>query len=239
MDKSLEAITQKKEQIKPVVEEILSEGLGVTIKEVVDDISGILAEGDLAIDVDLNKPLKGAKKDFKLSYSRKLLGQTAGNISEASRQAKIDRRTLHRYVEDQSSLLESIRGKELEFAFDRKQKQILDIVGRTLDKYELVGFQDKIHEDTVKSLAHCLPAYLPPLDVAVRLFEKRYIETAFSQWGPRIKDVAQKIGLRPETLGQKCKELGIGKQLETSDSLKHLYLNQRKKAELKIEENEQ
>ncbi len=233
MDNSLEAITDKKEKIKPVVDKALKDSLGITVGEVVNDISTVLAEGDLDFDIDLTTPLKEAKRKFKRDYFIQLLQQTQGNISEASRKAGIDRRTIHRYIEKIEVDLDKIRNQLYQFTDERKQKHVSDIVERTLKKYDLGSFTDKIENRTIATLSTCMPSYHLPVDQALALFEKKYLEKAFETWGPHMKQVADNVGVRPETISVKCKELDVnGKtgKVDAKAEIARLHEIQRRKA---------
>ena len=76
-------------QVKPVVEEVVKQTLGIRIAELSDDLSAKLESPIAGFVVDPNIPFKQAKKQFRREYIRKLLRINYGNISEVARLAKL------------------------------------------------------------------------------------------------------------------------------------------------------
>ena len=62
---SLEKITERKDEIKPVVDNVMSQFLGVKIEELNKDISNKIVEGDVDIMIDLNLSFKKTMIDHR------------------------------------------------------------------------------------------------------------------------------------------------------------------------------
>lgn len=204
---SLERITQRKEQISPVVEREMQRFLGVTVRQINEDISNKLISGNLDFEIDISVPFKRAKEDFKKDFLIRLLQYTNGNISEAARIADIDRRSIHRLIQKFRIKVEGFRDQPYLFEDDKKEVYVRSVVEKILDRYELTK-QLQVDEETAKNITKRLPDIRVTFEEAIDLFEKSYLEEALKEHGD-ITRAAKAVGLRYETLHKKAKEHGL------------------------------
>lgn len=204
---SLERITQRKEQISPVVEREMQRFLGVTVRQINEDISNKLISGNLDFEIDISVPFKRAKEEFKKDFLIRLLQYTNGNISEAARIADIDRRSIHRLIQKFRIKVEGFRDQPYLFEDDKKEVYVRSVVEKILDRYELTK-QLQVDEETAKNITKRLPDIRVTFEEAIDLFEKSYLEEALKEHGD-ITSAAKAVGLRYETLHKKAKEHGL------------------------------
>lgn len=212
-EQKLEEKTEEK--VKPIVDEAVHKGFGITIDEMSKDISEKLKKSPLVkFDINTDIPFKKAKKEFIKSYLKKLLEVNYGNISEAARIADIDRRSIHRIVKGGKVDVSRIR-KEMARAYDIKQTAVSSIIESVLDNYKAVIHPVKLSEmyrnisDVSKDILESLPEKQLTLKEAEEEFEKEYIKKALAESSGSITAAARKIKLRYETLLRKAKRLGI------------------------------
>jgi len=206
---SLEKITQKKEEVRPVVEKAMDSFLGLSVPQLTEDISDKLAEGNLNIDINLKIQFKQAKEDFKKNYLIQLLNQVNGNVSEAARIAGLDRRSIHRLIEKYNISVEQARQAPLQFRDEKKDIYVKSVIESTLKDYDVISEEYKhIDEETTKEISKAIPEITMTIDLAVMVFEKAYLLAALDKYGSQ-KDAAKAVGLRYETFHKKCKELGL------------------------------
>ncbi|MBW3011500.1 hypothetical protein KY326_04750 [Candidatus Woesearchaeota archaeon] len=204
---TLERLTQRKEQISPVIEKEMEKFLGVTVRQINEDISNKLISGNLDFEIDLSIPFKKAKEEFKKEFLIRLLQFTNGNISEAARIGAIDRRSIHRLIQKFKIKVEGFRDQPYLFEDDKKEMYVKTVVEKILDKYELTK-QIEIDEETAKNITKRLPDIRVTFEEAIDLFEKAYLEEALEQHKD-ITKAAKAVGLRYETLHKKAKEHGL------------------------------
>lgn len=201
-------------QVKPVVDAAVKQALGVRIAELSDDLSAKLESPIAGFVVDPSVLFKQAKRQFRREYIRKLLRINYGNISEVARQAKLDRRSVHRLVKETGLNVQKIR-HDMEKSYDVQQKGISDIISTVLDSYKSVLHPAKLSEAyrnvslMSKSILDHLPGEPVPLGEAEAEFEQEYLRKALAAHNGNVTLTARSIGLRYETLHRKCKKLGL------------------------------
>lgn len=203
------------EKVKPLVADAMQKFLGVTVSEIEHDISGKLKRSPLLdYDVDVTKPFKTSKLDFKKYYLTRLLQNHFGNVSEVARIAGLDRRSIHRLI---TSLKIDVRRYRQELLRGEyvKQEAVTDIIQQTLDSYKQSLNPDKLAllYKFAPALSKDIVAELPEapltLDHAENEFEKKYFTKALSLFNNNISKTARAVGIRYETLHRKLKALGI------------------------------
>ena len=206
---NLEKLAERKEKVEPIVKEAMSKFLGVTVNEINEDISHKIIEGNIDYDVDINIPFKKAKEMFKMAFLISLLQHTNGNISEAARIGAIDRRSIHRLIEQFKIDVTKLRTQPYHFEDTKKEMYVKGVVENTLETYEITKEKSKdVDEKVTKSIETKIPDIRLTFDEAIAMFEKKYFSEAIKNWNEQ-KVCAKKIGLRYETLHKKLKELGL------------------------------
>ena len=214
-EKSLEKVM--KERINPMIEQSLHRYLGVTINELNRELSDrIEANPLISFDINTTLSFKAAKKLFKKQFLQSLIRNHYGNISEVAKIARIDRRSIHRAVNELKIDVAKVRKEMLRPDYYRKEA--LDVIFRqTLDTYRGVIHPEKLENiyrhvpSLTKDIAKELPLAEMTLKEAEAEFERQYIRKALEENSWNISDTARKIGLRFETLHRKIKKLGIKK----------------------------
>jgi DNA-binding NtrC family response regulator len=216
-EKTLEKVMREK--ITPMIEQSLHRYLGVTISELNKNLSDRI-EANPLISFDINTALsfKAAKKLFKKQFLQNLIRNHYGNISEVARIAGIDRRSVHRAVQELRIDVAKVRKEMLRPDYYRKEA--LDgIFRQTLDTYKGVIHPDKLENiyrhmpSLAENIAKELPIEEMALKDAEKEFERQYLKKALSENKWNISAAARKIKLRFETLHRKIKKLGIKKEV--------------------------
>jgi|SRR3989338_20853 len=203
------------EKSAPVVERALHKTLGVTIKELSDDITEKLKKNPLLeFNINTNIPLRVAKKSFRKGYLEKALKSHFGDISSVARILNVDRKTIHRMIAELHIDISDCRR-----AFVTEDYVKEEAVGRTiinaLKNYEHILHPSKvgeayantsrISEEIVKELNFSFIS----LKEAEKEFEKEYISAALKENNNSLPKTAKKIGLSHEALYRKVKSLKL------------------------------
>jgi DNA-binding NtrC family response regulator len=208
MSENLEKITETKKEITPEVQKAMESMLGVNVKQINEDISNRLVEGNLDFDIDLGKGFKQSKEEFKKTFLARLLGHTNGNITEAARIADLDRRTIHRLIKKHHINIENARQMPYQFLEDKKKEYVKDVINEILDKYDITRGKYEADPSTTQKISEKLPYFRLTFDQAIDLFEREFIKKALETYKSQ-KEAAKKIGLRYETLHRKAKEFNL------------------------------
>jgi DNA-binding NtrC family response regulator len=217
-EKTLEKVMREK--ITPMIEQSLHKYLGVTINELNKDLSDrIEANPLISFDISTALSFKAAKKLFKKQFLQNLIRNHYGNISEAAKIAGIDRRSVHRAVQELKIDVAKVRKEMLKPDYYRKEA--LDGIFRaTLDTYKEIIHPEKLERiyRHMPSLAEDIAKELPKADMTMKEaeaeFERQYLKKALDENKWNISGTARKIKLRFETLHRKIKKLGIQRQTE-------------------------
>ncbi len=208
-------VDKRLKELEPVIEATMHRFLGVSITELSDDISKKLRVNPiLAFDIDSSLKYKKAKKLFKSWFLHRLLEKKYGNISEAARIANVDRRSVHRIVKNSKINVETIR-KHMFKPDYYKTDALSSIIGDALEKYREVIHPAKLElvyknvSEISKDILKELPEEEITLREAEKEFERQFLTRALLQHNRNIKETAEKLGLRYETLIRKMRKLGI------------------------------
>lgn len=206
MPKELEEVVQKR--VKPIVEKAVHKHLGLHIREIEDDISDRLQKPLFEFDVDVSVPFKEAKRRFKRAFLSRVLEVNMGNISEAAKAAGIERESLHRLIRELKISVERTRIPE-----QYKHDAVKGIIESTLENYKGAFAEQRFKglyrevPNLTDEIAGELPAIDWSFDRAEKEFERRYFAKALEKYGS-IAEAARAVGIRPETLSRKLKQLG-------------------------------
>jgi DNA-binding NtrC family response regulator len=212
---SVSAERPVKKNLEPIIDEALHKFLGVTIQELNKDISEKLQKSPLLdFNIDTTLGFKEAKRRFKREYLRRLLRVSYGNISEVARRAGIDRRSIHRIVNEAGIDVRRIR-EEMIRPYEIRQRAVNNIIEDVLDNYKEIIHPQKFQSvyrnvDTVsKGIVTELPKEDIRLAEAEAEFERQFITKSLQENSWNIAATAKKTGLRYETLSRKIKTLNI------------------------------
>jgi DNA-binding NtrC family response regulator len=213
METDLEIVINKK--IKPIIKEFGEKVIGTDINELNLDISDKLEKNPLlsfAVSTSLN--FKSAKKVFRKQYLTRLLQLFYGNISKVGQVSGLDRRTIHRYIEELSIDVEKIR-EEMIRNQEYKKEAVSSVLKDTISEYESMIDSTKIKKvyDQVPELSEGIAKELPITTMswkeAEQEFEKDYLIKALNDNSWDEKKTAKKIKVSYETIHRKIKQLGL------------------------------
>lgn len=196
---------------RKIVETVMHKFLGVSIKELNKDITSRLSYPFEYL-VDISVKFKKAKKLFIRAYLENILKKNLGNVSEAAREAGINRRTIHRLIIELNISIESIR-KFLVRPDYVKKDELNKILESTLKKYDDVIHPSKLTEmyknlpTATDDILRNLPDKSMTLKEAEDEFEWMYLRKALKENEMDEKKTAKKIGIRYETLHRKWQRL--------------------------------
>ncbi|RME77946.1 hypothetical protein D6774_02940 [Candidatus Woesearchaeota archaeon] len=192
------------EQIKPKLTKLL----GVSIEELNENIAQRLKQSPLLdFDIDTSLTLKEAKKRYRVTYFRRLLRMTYGNISEAAKLAGIDRRSLHRFISETGIDVERIR-EEMIKPYELRKDEIAGLIEGELRQYEGIVHPQRLSEaynkvyDVSSEIVDLLPEEHPTLKEAEERFEKAFINAVIKE-SSSLRDAAHKLDIAYETLLRK------------------------------------
>lgn len=204
-----------KEQIEPIVEYNLQKYIGVTIKELSKDITDVIGNNPLLnFEIDTSQKFKLAKKVFKKIYLERLLKLCYGDVTEASKVAGIDRRTIHRLIREFRINIGKFRADA--FRPEYVQKKAVNASIKTI----LENYQDIIHPKKLNRMYKNVPQLseeilkemtfsFTKLAEAEKQFEIAFLTKAMKENNWKVSKTASRIGLRTETLFRKIKELDL------------------------------
>lgn len=211
--KNLEIVLEKK--VKPLIKDATERFLGVNIDKLNEDITSTLTKSSIG-DIKINYSLKykQAKKQYKKDFLSRILILHLGNISEAAKLLGLDRRTLHRLINEFKIDIKKIK-YELLKPYNIKIHALSEAIEDVLENYKTIIHPKKLEEmyknvpilseDIIKDLPE------PELDIkdAEELFEKEYFKYHLEKNHHNISKTAKNVGIRFETLHRKMKKLGV------------------------------
>ena len=210
---ALEEVVEKR--VKPMVDNAMHKYLGITISEIKADISDKLKRAPLLeYEISTKLSFKKAKKLFKKLYLAKLLQSFSGNITDVAKAAGLDRRSIHRLMDELKLDPEEFR-RSIAKAEYVKQEAVRNIIQSSAESYKSSLSPTKFREfyehvpELSKDIVKELPATPLTLKEAEHEFEKEYLRKALEENKGNITNTAKKIGLRFETLHRKLKTLKI------------------------------
>lgn len=200
------------DKIIPIIDTAMQKYIGISIHEIQGDITDKLKNNPLlGIPVRHELPFRKAKKAFKKQFMERLLKTHHGNISEVARILGMNRRSVHRIVEKESTQL--IR-EELPKPYYLKQKEVEQIIEGVLANYKPIIREDKLENiyNNVEEISKDIVDELPDEDMSWKEveeeFERKYLEFALRH-KKSYKQVAKSIGISYETLLRKLKKLKL------------------------------
>ena len=200
------------DKIKPKINLSIKSIEKIDVDKLNQDITEKIKRFQLHASINTLKPFKLAKKDFKKEFLRNLIKKNCGNISEVARIADIDRRSIHRIVDE--SDIKTIR-EQLPRRYELRQNELNDLFENVTDSYKAVVPEQiikEIYKDIPKiteEIIEEIPDGTMSLKDAEEEFEKEYIEKALQDNDYNIGKTAKLIGIRHETLSRKVKALGL------------------------------
>jgi len=210
MKKDLEKVLNEK--IKPIIALSTSKHIGGEISRLNEDITEKVRKLGVNLHIDLNVPFKEAKRDFKKEFLTSMIRKNCGNISEVARIVDIDRRSIHRLVNEHA--IKAIR-EERPKMYDLKYTEVYGLIDEAISDYKdrisikkLQNLYDDLPHLT-DDIISCLPGEGISLKEAEREFEKEYIEKALDFCGRDLNKTANFMDIAHETLHRKIKVFGI------------------------------
>jgi DNA-binding NtrC family response regulator len=199
------------DKIKPVIEISTSKAIGKPLNKLNEDITSRL-KSNLFFDIDFEKPFKEAKREFKQKFLKSMIMKNCGNVSEVARIVELDRRSIHRLVDDEE--IKEIREK-MPKMYDVKFSEISHMLDVIIDTY-----RSEINSDKIKSVYAQVPKMadfilkeIPDetltLKEAEEEFEKEYLKKAIERFKGDFLMLSKEIGIRHETLSRKIRNLGL------------------------------
>lgn len=200
------------EKVRPLIHDNIEKTWGLAIPKLEDDITSKLAKEQTTIPIrfSLNyiDALSAFKRDF---FERELRKQH--NISFLAKLLGVSRRNLHRSIKELGIDVEKKTKDEQKNYF--KEKEIYNSLREALLEYRSLFREEKMDElyNTLPNLSKTLAQELPEQEActwkkAKRDFETRYLRHHIAL-GDKLKVVAEKIGMRAESLSRKLKVLGL------------------------------
>ncbi len=212
--KDLEKVIDMK--IKQILDKTMHDTLGMTISEIETEISDKLKNGlFFEIEITTALPFKKAKKMFKKQYIARLCRLHFGNISDVATIAGINRRSVHRIVNELKIGMQNIREQAEKITSYNKQIFVEDAIKDTITPYKTsinpTKFKALYKQAPILSedIAKALPDVEITFKEAEKEFETRYLTKALQENNANISKTAKKIGVRFETLHRKLKKLNI------------------------------
>lgn len=163
----------------------------------------------LLFTIDFSKPFKEAKKDFIRNYLNDLLTLSLGNVSMVAKKANLNRRHLHRMLNNHE-LDPDIHRKELIKPSQYLKENIHNILEDTLTNiheqetlenvYSSINDISQIITDTMQNI---------PYEKALEIFEKEFIEKTLKKNNYDLKKTAKEIDISERTLYRKLAKLNI------------------------------
>ncbi|MBI5391160.1 hypothetical protein HZB02_06750 [Candidatus Woesearchaeota archaeon] len=204
------------DKIKPLVEQLTHKFIGVNIDELNKDLSSKIDDPLAGVIIDPTISFKKAKQQFKRTFLRKVLQKHYGNISEAAREAEVNRRSIHRLLREMKSDVHKMR-RDMAQPYMIKKEELNTLLEDVLGSYTKIIHPEKM-KDVYASvpimsdeLLKLIPDEIMPLKDAEHEFERRYLKKALELHNFNPTKTARAIGLRYETLHRKIKALGIEK----------------------------
>lgn len=205
-----------REKVTGLLEETMNKSWGITIPKVESDITDLLQNPfPLRLYVPAG-PFHDAKLKFKTEFLKDQLRLHKGNISQLAKFLGLNRRSIHRAINDLDIAVGSLKKESLEMK-DYAEHLVYQTIRSALEEYkEIIQPQkmEKIYQEVPalsRNIAKLLPASNLTWKQAEREFEKQFLSEALKITRWKITETARKINLRPETLHRKIKKLGLKK----------------------------
>jgi DNA-binding NtrC family response regulator len=202
-----------KDKIEPLLEEAMQRFLGVTIRELENDITEKIEHNKLVgILVRTDLPFKAAKKEFKKEFLMRTIQTHYGNISEVADIVGLDRRSIHRDLKSLNVDVKKLREKLYKPKYFEKEA-VDQMLRKTLEQYKSVIRSEKLGQmvEYVPELSEQIVNILPDKTLrwkdAEREFERVYLTSVLKENNNDVRKAAQRIGIRYETLLRKSRKV--------------------------------
>lgn len=200
------------ERVRPLIHSKIEETWGLAIPKLEEDITSKLAREQSTIPIEFTLPYQEALSAFKKEFFERELRKHQ-NISFLAKLLGVSRRNIHRSIKELGIDVERRTVEEQKSYF--KEKEIYNSLREALLDYRSLFREDKMNElyATLPNLSKTLANEMPDQGAKTWKSAKRDFETRFLKHhialGDKLKDVAKKIGMRPESLSRKLKNLGL------------------------------
>ncbi len=210
MNEGLEKVMEDGKKGK-IVEDVFQRYLGVTIRELNQDITRNIDSPLLDFISEEEKNLKTARRTFLRHYVIRLLERHSGNVKAASDEAEVTRRTMHRLISDLHIDVSVMRKRRPSRNYETK---VHNAIEKTLQGYEKILHPEKLDavyekiDDIAKDIADGTeePKMLS-LKEAEDAFLSVFIRKSIARNAGNISKAAREMGIRYETLNRKMNSL--------------------------------
>lgn len=199
-------------RIQPIIRQATKEYMGINIPEIDQSIINKLEEPLINIIIDFDLNYKISKKKFKGEFITKSINSNLGNISEVAKDLGLDRRSIHRAINEFSININIAREKKMEKKFYEKEalntafKDVLEDYKQVINPERIENFYSKVDEisdDIIPQLKTVT------WNEAKDYFDKEYIKHHLNINNHNILKTSKIIKLRYETLLRKIKKLNL------------------------------
>jgi len=206
-----------KEKILPLIEESMEKHWGLVIPKIEEDISDRLKQSKISLHVHFELPFEEAKKKFKEEFLRRELFKHRGNISNMAKFLGINRRSVHRAIKELGIKVDRFEIKKYQPNIYQEDK-VKQTIKSSIDQYKGIIQEDKIEKiyqdlpSLSRNIAYSIPQQELTWKQAELEFEKEYFRHHLREFKGSIKEVAQKVKLRPESISRKLRKLRLSKR---------------------------
>ena len=200
------------EKVRPLIHDNIEKTWGLEIPKLEEDITSKLAKEHSTIPIQFTLPFNQALLAFKKEFLTREI-RKHHNISFLANLIGMSRRSIHRSIKELNINVDRLSKTEQKNYF--KEQEIYQSLRKTLLEYKTLFREEKMNAlyetlpNLSKSLAQELPDQRPTTwKKAKEDFEKRYLKHHISL-GDKLKIVAKKIGIRPESLSRKIRNLNL------------------------------
>tara|TARA_Y100000310_G_scaffold317846_1_gene371177 strand:+ start:2546 stop:3178 length:633 start_codon:yes stop_codon:yes gene_type:complete len=199
-----------KEKVAPLVEETLEKNIGVTIPKLESDIADKLMQPNVDIYIPHDLSFKDAKKMFKREFLKRELRLHMGNISQLAKTLGLDRRSIHRAMKDLDVHRAGMQDKKAYYQHlvDKKIRSTLDDYKEIIHPHKM----EKIYQE-IPRLSRNIVKFIPHQELswkaAEKVFEKQFLQHALKESKGNVRQAAEKLEIRAETLHRKIKKLDL------------------------------
>ncbi len=212
--KGLEAAI--KDKVIPLIGKSMEKHWGLKIPKIEEDISDRLSQSTVDSFIHFNLSFEDAKKKFKADFLRRELIRHRGNISQLAKYLGINRRSIHRAIKELDLEVDRLEIKSYSLQIEH-EKYVDNIIRSSFDQYKGLINEEKIeriYQDIPKlskNIAFSIPDEEMTWKEAELAFEKEYFKYHLKTNKETTKQLAERVGLRPETVCRKLKKLGLNK----------------------------
>lgn len=203
-----------KDKILPIIEKTMEKQWGFSIPKVEIDITDKLKRSNTSFYIPFDMDFPHAKKIFKREFLKKELRMHKCNISLISKFLDIDRRSIHRAINELGIDIDRLRNEQDNQDPDR-EVQIYKAIRSTFDSYRSIIQPKKMEEmyEEMQTLSRNIAKIIPHMDMtwkeAEKQFEKQFLEHSLQKNNYDVRKTAKEINIRIETIYRKIKQLEI------------------------------